>query len=300
MTDFVSDPQSWGLIALIIIVVGAAIVVWRREAARNASKRKQEATKSYEERKAQSYSKAKREYDDARKAIHGQSHAPMVIDLIHDITDDQRASGVPQRIEFGEATKILDQINAADKDQEIEVVIHTLGGYSLAAELIASALKARTAPTKAHIPYIAMSGGTMVALACDEVCMGKNAALGPIDTQYYGYAGDSYERLKADKDLNEIADEVLLISYEVEKYERDANAKACAIMDDHHKPDGPTDCRVVDQLMSSRRPHSERVDYSVAKAMQMNVTDGCDALIYKFVNAKLQMIQKDDERFDED
>jgi ClpP class serine protease len=39
---------------------------------------------------------------------------------------------------------------------------------------------------RAIIPQIAMSGGTMIALACKEIVMGKHSNLGPIDPQYSG------------------------------------------------------------------------------------------------------------------
>jgi len=63
------------------------------------------------------------------------------------------------------------------------VILHTLGGYSLAAELVAAALKRIRDPRRVYVPYIAMSAGTLIALAADRIHLGKNACLGPIDTQ---------------------------------------------------------------------------------------------------------------------
>jgi ClpP class serine protease len=39
---------------------------------------------------------------------------------------------------------------------------------------------------RAIIPQIALSGGTMIALACKEIIMGKHSSLGPIDPQFNG------------------------------------------------------------------------------------------------------------------
>jgi ClpP class serine protease len=41
---------------------------------------------------------------------------------------------------------------------------------------------------RAIVPQIAMSGGTMIALACKEIVMGKHSNLGPIDPQFGGVA----------------------------------------------------------------------------------------------------------------
>ena len=51
---------------------------------------------------------------------------------------------------------------------------------------------------RAIIPQIAMSGGTMIALACKEIVMGKHSNLGPIDPQFGGVpahaAKEEFER----------------------------------------------------------------------------------------------------------
>jgi membrane-bound ClpP family serine protease len=39
---------------------------------------------------------------------------------------------------------------------------------------------------RAIVPQIAMSGGTMIALACKEIIIGKHSSLGPIDPQLGG------------------------------------------------------------------------------------------------------------------
>jgi ATP-dependent protease ClpP protease subunit len=282
------EGGEWALLTgAVLVVLLSLFLAYQYFVAR----RNRKAAVAYEERQLQTYEQAERDYDAARKALRELPHAPMIVDLIHDITDDRSAGGAAFRIEFGEATKILDQIAAAKENQPIEIVLHTLGGYSLAAELIAAAMKARKGPTKAYVPYIAMSGGTMVALSADFIAMGKNAALGPIDTQYYGYSGDSFRRLRQEKTLDKISDQVLLSSYEVEKYEAKAKEKACAIIDDNHKPNGKDDCRVVDELMSNR-PHSERIDFETARSIKVKVLDGCPPDVYKLVNARLQMIKR--------
>jgi ClpP class serine protease len=62
-------------------------------------------------------------------------------------------------------------------------VIHTPGGLVLAAEQIAQGLARHPARVTVFVPHYAMSGGTLIALAADEIVMDENAVLGPVDPQ---------------------------------------------------------------------------------------------------------------------
>ena len=53
----------------------------------------------------------------------------------------------------------------------------------LASEQIAYALKRHPGRVTVFVPHYAMSGGTLVALAADEIVMDPNAVLGPVDPQ---------------------------------------------------------------------------------------------------------------------
>ena len=53
----------------------------------------------------------------------------------------------------------------------------------LAAEQIVKALVQRKAKVTAFVPHYAMSGGSLIALAADEIVMDPNAVLGPVDPQ---------------------------------------------------------------------------------------------------------------------
>jgi ClpP class serine protease len=62
-------------------------------------------------------------------------------------------------------------------------VLHTPGGLVLAALQIAKAIREHKAKVTAFVPHYAMSGGTLIALAADEIVMCKHSVLGPIDPQ---------------------------------------------------------------------------------------------------------------------
>lgn len=66
---------------------------------------------------------------------------------------------------------------------ELDLILHTPGGSPEALEGIVQYLRTRFDHIRAFVPLAAMSAGTMWALACDEIVMGKHSQLGPIDPQ---------------------------------------------------------------------------------------------------------------------
>ena len=78
-------------------------------------------------------------------------------------------------------------INKLDRSKGLDLLLHTPGGTSAATESLVHYLRAMFENNiRAVIPQIAMSAGTMVALACKQILMGKHSSLGPIDPQIGG------------------------------------------------------------------------------------------------------------------
>jgi ATP-dependent protease ClpP protease subunit len=69
----------------------------------------------------------------------------------------------------------------------LDLVLHTPGGDMAATESLVDYLRQMFGTDiRAIVPQIAMSGGTMIALACKQIIMGKHSNLGPIDPQFSG------------------------------------------------------------------------------------------------------------------
>jgi len=86
-------------------------------------------------------------------------------------------------ISLDDSYKVLQALRDTPSNKPIHLVLHTPGGMVIAAEQIARALKAHRGETHAYIPQYAMSGGTLVALACSKIHLGRDALLGPLDPQ---------------------------------------------------------------------------------------------------------------------
>ncbi|MDP1808409.1 MAG: ATP-dependent Clp protease proteolytic subunit, partial [Actinomycetota bacterium] len=95
-------------------------------------------------------------------------------------------------IDIEDSEQVLRAIRLTSPETPIEIILHTPGGLVLASEQIASALKRHKAHVTALIPHYAMSGGTLIALAADEIVMDDDAVLGPVDPVIAGSAWTSY------------------------------------------------------------------------------------------------------------
>jgi ClpP class serine protease len=101
--------------------------------------------------------------------------------------------GIPiaRYIDIDDAQSILQAINETPPERAIEVILHTPGGLVLAATQIASALADHPGKVTAVVPHYAMSGGTLIALAADEIVVDSHATLGPVDPQIGQYPAAS-------------------------------------------------------------------------------------------------------------
>ena len=67
--------------------------------------------------------------------------------------------------------------------ETLDLIIHSPGGQAEATIQIVQYLRKKYKKIRAIIPQKAMSAATMLACACDEIIMGKESAIGPIDPQ---------------------------------------------------------------------------------------------------------------------
>ncbi|HHO53542.1 MAG TPA: hypothetical protein ENK18_22395 [Deltaproteobacteria bacterium] len=86
-------------------------------------------------------------------------------------------------ISVEDSEAVLRAIRMTDDDCPIDLILHTPGGLVLAASQIAEAVRAHPARVTVYVPHHAMSGGTLIALAADEIVMDPSAVLGQVDPQ---------------------------------------------------------------------------------------------------------------------
>ena len=120
-------------------------------------------------------------------------------------------------IDINDSEELLRAIHLTDPAVPLDIVLHTPGGLVLAATQIARAIHKHQGKVTAFVPHYAMSGGTLIALAADEIVMSEYAVLGPVDPQLGQYPAASILKAVARKPVAEIDDETLILADQAEK-----------------------------------------------------------------------------------
>ncbi len=124
---------------------------------------------------------------------------------------------VSRHIDLEDAQTIIAAIKETPPDRPIDLILHTPGGLVLAAMQIARAVEAHQAKVTVYVPVYAMSGGTLIALAADEIVLGEFSVLGPIDPQIAGFPAASIVRARDSKPIEHVFDLTLVLADVSEK-----------------------------------------------------------------------------------
>ena len=136
-----------------------------------------------------------------------------VILLVHR-QETMRLLGFPlmRYIDINDSEDVLRAIQMTDDDVPLDIVLHTPGGLVLAAMQIARAVREHKGKVTVFVPHYAMSGGTLISLAADEIVMSKHAVLGPIDPQLGQSPAASLLKVVEQKPIAEIDDQTLVMA----------------------------------------------------------------------------------------
>lgn len=120
-------------------------------------------------------------------------------------------------IDIEDSEAVMRALDLTDPQIPVDLVLHTPGGLALAATQIARAIRHRQGKVTVFVPHHAMSGGTLIALAAEEIVMSTHAVLGPIDPQVGKYPAVSILRAVADKPVADVEDETLILADQARK-----------------------------------------------------------------------------------
>ena len=136
-----------------------------------------------------------------------------VITMIHR-QESVSLLGIPLRrfIDVEDSEQVLRAIRLTPDTVPLDLVVHTPGGLVLAAEQISRALHKHPAKVTVLVPHYAMSGGTLLALAADEIVMDDNAVLGPVDPQIGQWPAASIIKAVESKPIERVNDETLILA----------------------------------------------------------------------------------------
>lgn len=115
-------------------------------------------------------------------------------------------------IDVNDSEEVLRAIQLTDDDVPLDIVLHTPGGLVLAATQIARAIQGHKGKVTVFVPHYAMSGGTLIALAANQIVMCRHSTLGPIDPQLGGMPAASIIKVAEEKPIAEVDDQTLMMA----------------------------------------------------------------------------------------
>ena len=188
--------------------------------------------------------------------------------------------GVPlyRFIDIDDSEAVLRAIRTTPDETPIDLVLHTPGGLVLAAEQIAYALRDHPANVTVLVPHYAMSGGTLIALAGDEILMDAAAVLGPVDPQLGDVPAASLVRLTAKKPIERIEDRTLIMADVAEKAVRHMTQ---VVRDLLARRLGAKEAdTVAEELAGGHYTHDDPITVEEARALKLPVEVGLPAEVY--------------------
>jgi ClpP class serine protease len=202
-----------------------------------------------------------------------QARGSRVITLIHR-QESISLLGIPLRrfIDVEDSEAVLRAVRLTPDTVPIDLVAHTPGGLVLASEQIARALHRHPAKVTVLVPHYAMSGGTLLALAADEIVMDENAVLGPVDPQLGEYPAVSILNAIKLKDKNEVDDRTLILADIAQKAVKQMQESVFDILRDNMEEEKARD--IATKLTSGEWTH----DYPITceKGKELGLPISCD------------------------
>ncbi len=151
---------------------------------------------------------------------------------------------------------------SVSRGSPVVLVIHTHGGYFQPVVQLARAVR-RHGQVSVLVPFYALSGGTLVALAAQSVHMWPHAALGPVDPQLGPFSAASLRAVIDAKPAEAIDDYTHALAHEAGKALEETRSLLRSLI-------GPNP-EAVRRLVADVVPHSYPVSFEEAEELGLAV-----------------------------
>ena len=206
--------------------------------------------------------------------------------------------GIPisRYIDIEDSEQVLRAIRLTDENVPIDIVLHTPGGLVLAAEQIAFALCRHKAKVTVFVPHYAMSGGTLISIAADEIVVDPNGVLGPVDPQLQMPQGGGYvpavSVLKAMEVENPNRDDQTLIMADMARKATQQVHKTVYDLLRANKMEEESAQELAKALSEGRWTHDYPISADEAREMGLPVSDDMPKEIYVLMDLYPQAAQR--------
>lgn len=159
------------------------------------------------------------------------------------------------------------------KGKPYDLILHTPGGYVFYAQLLSKAILGYEKDVRALVPFYAMSGGTMLALSCNEIVMGNFACLGPVDPQLGGLFSSGSARSWKEvlrKKGRKASDSTIQFAYVGEQYTKTVRNDIRVLLSQKIKDPAKLEV-ALDILTDGQLEHAYQLDISRLSDIGVNV-----------------------------
>ena len=172
-------------------------------------------------------------------------------------------------IDVNDSEEIIRAVHLTDPEMPLDLVLHTPGGLVLAATQIARAVFKHNGKVTVFVPHYAMSGGTLIALAADEIVMCEHAVLGPVDPQLGQYPAASILKVARQKPIADVDDQTLILADQAEKAVAQMEREVRELLADNYPAEKAGDLAKL--LTSGTWTHDYPITYERARELGLHV-----------------------------
>jgi ClpP class serine protease len=172
-------------------------------------------------------------------------------------------------IDVNDAEEVIRAINMTDREMPIDLLLHTPGGLVLASLQIARAIHKHPGKVTVFVPHYAMSGGTLIALAADEIVMSEHAVLGPVDPQLGQFPAASILRVLRDKPIAEIDDQTIILADQAQKAISQVRQSVIELLEDELPREKAEELAEI--LSTGTWTHDHPITFEEAKSLGLPV-----------------------------
>jgi len=192
--------------------------------------------------------------------------------------------GVPlyRFIDIDDSEEVLRAIRLTPDETPIDLILHTPGGLVLASEQIAYALRAHSGKVTVLVPHYAMSGGTLLALAADEILMDPAAVLGPVDPQLGDLPAASIVRVASTKPIERVEDRTLILADVADKALRHMKEVVSGLLS--ARMTAKKASTLAEELAGGHYTHDDPITVAEATKLGLPVQVGLPQEVYDFMH----------------
>ncbi|MFP3897344.1 MAG: SDH family Clp fold serine proteinase [Anaerolineales bacterium] len=197
-------------------------------------------------------------------------------------------------IDIEDSEQVLRAIRLTPSEMPINLILHTPGGLVLASEQIACALKRHRGEVTVFVPHYAMSGGTLVALAADQIVMDSDAVLGPVDPQMGSQMGGQVPAASVLKALEQPnpnrEDQTLILGDVARKAITQVHDLVYSLIEDKMPEEEAEE--LAQALSQGRWTHDYPISFEQSRKLGLPVSDEMPEHVYTLMNLYPQTSQR--------